>query len=322
MGNVNEKSKRSLFGFPNRNLAFTLIELLVVIAIIGILSGIIIVSMSNLTEPARVAKLKVFDNSVRNSLGANLLSQWSFDDVSGSSVADSWNGSGAGTLYNFTSTTAGYGDSNSDGWLSSSNCVSGTCLKFDGSNDHVDIAGSNSTTSPLAITGAFTLSFWVKRTTPGTVNCIIGRGMCLVGNGYNGGYFVSISSDNNIHFEIYDTGTVYPTYASYGTDAKWHHVAVAWDGTKNTHSTKVYLDGILGGQGTSTIAAMGQPASYFTIGIYGSFPFAGSIDEVRIFSAAIPSAQIKGMYFTGLNKLLIKRNITQQEYTERIWKLN
>jgi len=59
--------------------AFTLIELLVVIAIIGILSGLIIVSMNGITNSATVAKAQVFSNSLRNALMMNLVSEWKFD---------------------------------------------------------------------------------------------------------------------------------------------------------------------------------------------------------------------------------------------------
>jgi prepilin-type N-terminal cleavage/methylation domain-containing protein len=46
--------------------AFTLIELLVVIAIIGILSGLIVVSMGGVTQKANIAKAQVFSNSLKN----------------------------------------------------------------------------------------------------------------------------------------------------------------------------------------------------------------------------------------------------------------
>ena len=45
-----------------KQLAFTLIELLVVIAVIGILSGLIVVSMSGVTNKATIAKAQVFSN--------------------------------------------------------------------------------------------------------------------------------------------------------------------------------------------------------------------------------------------------------------------
>ena len=59
---------------PKINLkhSFTLIELLVVIAIVGILAGLIMLTMSDATEQARIAKLKVYGNSMRDILGNNL----------------------------------------------------------------------------------------------------------------------------------------------------------------------------------------------------------------------------------------------------------
>ena len=73
--------------FLRQRVAFTLIELLVVIAIIGILSGLIITTMSGATESARIAKLKVYSNSVRDTLGANMVSEWKFDGPTGDGIA-------------------------------------------------------------------------------------------------------------------------------------------------------------------------------------------------------------------------------------------
>jgi prepilin-type N-terminal cleavage/methylation domain-containing protein len=53
------------------SIAFTLIELLVVIAIIGILSGLIVVTMNGVTQKANIAKAQVFSNSLRNALMLN-----------------------------------------------------------------------------------------------------------------------------------------------------------------------------------------------------------------------------------------------------------
>jgi len=81
--------------------AFTLIELLVVIAIIGILSGLIVVSMGNMNQKATIAKAQVFSNSLRNSLMANIVSEWKMDEGSGATVNDTWGGLNNSTLYNF-----------------------------------------------------------------------------------------------------------------------------------------------------------------------------------------------------------------------------
>jgi len=129
--------------------AFTLIELLVVIAIIGIFSGLIVVTMSGVTQKATIAKSQIFSNSLRNALMANLVSEWKFDElttaVQGSTALDSWSGGNNLTVY-----------TNSDGLDKlSTNCVSGKCLSFDGTDDYAYVSGSNSTSSNLAIAGNY-----------------------------------------------------------------------------------------------------------------------------------------------------------------------
>ena len=66
-----------------KNKSFTLIELLVVIVIIGILAGVIIVSTSSSISKANIAKVKVFENSIQNELGANMVSRWKLDEIVG-----------------------------------------------------------------------------------------------------------------------------------------------------------------------------------------------------------------------------------------------
>jgi prepilin-type N-terminal cleavage/methylation domain-containing protein len=48
--------------------SFTLIEILVVIVVIGILSSFILIGINSINENARITKIKVFANSLRNSL--------------------------------------------------------------------------------------------------------------------------------------------------------------------------------------------------------------------------------------------------------------
>ncbi|MFA5232429.1 MAG: LamG domain-containing protein [Candidatus Paceibacterota bacterium] len=299
------------------NKSFTLIEILVVIVIIGIISAFIIVSMAGVSDKARIAKGQAFSNSLKNSLMLNLVSEWRLDDASGTTAQDHW-GANPGTWFG-----AGGGSYTSPSWRTASECVSGGCLAFDGTDDYVQVPGSNVSTSNLAITGAITLSVWVKFNDAGTYQSIVGRGRPFSGNG-NYGYSLARSSNNRAYFITCDTTTVESgTYSLAITNTNWHFVAGTWDGTTNTNGKKIYIDGKLEGQGTSTFSLMGQPSFYFRTGIDGGSwaPLNGFIDDVRIYNAAIPTSQIQQKYYSGLNKLLSRGGFDMTEYEQRLGEL-
>jgi prepilin-type N-terminal cleavage/methylation domain-containing protein len=303
--------------------AFTLIELLVVIAIIGILSGLIVVSMNGMTSNATVAKAQIFSNSLRNALMMNLISEWRFDElttaVQGSTIQDVWSGGNTLTL-----------STNSDGLdklQSGNSCVSGKCLSFDGTDDYAYVSGSDATTSNLAITGAITLSAWVKFTALGTDLGIIGRGQMFQSSA-DYGYYFRKSSDNRLQFVIHSTSAyavVIAPLASAITNNNWHLITGTWNGTTDTGALKLYMDGALVNSTTSSFTVMGQPAYQFRIGVNGGstlYPFNGSIDDVRVYNAAIPTSQIEEQYYAGLNGLLASGSVSSDEYASRVLDLN
>jgi hypothetical protein len=49
-----------------------------------------------------------------------------------------------------------------------------------------------------------------------------------------------------------------------------------------------------------------------------NYLFGGLIDDVRIYNAALSSAQIKQNYIAGLNSMFANGNMSKQEYNERI----
>jgi len=297
------------------NKSFTLIELLVVIAIIGLLSAFIVVGMNSVISKARIAKLQVFMGSVDNSLLLERVSQWRFDELTTAkdtnTTIDLWN-SNTGTLYT--------GDALEK---IKTDCPAGNCISFDGSDDYIQINGSDVSTSNLAITGAFTISAWVKFTGAGTDQSIAGRGEGM-GTAGNYGYFLSRYSGTN--FIVFDTYSAAPARdgldsATAIADTNWHLVVGTWDGTTNSNGKKIYIDGVLDSQKTSTISAMGQPNYNFRIGresIQGWYPFSGSIDDVRVYRQAIPISEIQQNYYLGLNNLHKNGELTQTEYAQRL----
>jgi prepilin-type N-terminal cleavage/methylation domain-containing protein len=297
--------------------AFTLIELLVVIAIVGILSGLIIVTTSGVTQKATIAKAQVFSNSLRSSLMINLVSEWRFDDASGTTANDSWGNIGTGTLYNFTDTTAGYGDSNTSGWMSSSNCVSGTCLKFDGSTNYI-------TTASFGLTGTvLTFESWVKiqnKSASGSTIFADGAQSSTIGF-----FYLYHGSNSDVLAWQYADGTAYSSAASSsfftGYDNTWVLIDIVCDYSGKTVS--FYRNGVLLG---SAVTMNNTPVFPTTnrvkyIGRYNTthaYALLGVIDNIRLYNAALPTSQIKERYYLGLNSLLSKGEITKEDYLERI----
>jgi len=284
--------------------AFTLIELLVVIAIIGILSGLIVVGMNGMTNSANVAKAQVFSNSLRNALMLNLVSEWKFDG----NANDSWSGGNNGTWNG-----AGGGTNTSANYRPTTECVSGQCLNFDGTDDYVDCgAGSN-----INITGNLTISAWVNPV------LISGSYRNIVGNSYEtgtlGGYTFYIHSNNLLRGAIHlgsDQSQVLTATSSGATFSlsAWQHVAMVFNGT----NLMLYKNGSLVGISSTipqdTIATSAYTVKIGRMGYVSNYFFNGTIDEVRIFNAAMPTSQIKEQYYSGLNNLFGKGKITREEY--------
>jgi hypothetical protein len=82
---------------------------------------------------------------------------------------------------------------------------------------------------------------------------------------------------------------------------------------------KIYLDGVLTSIPTELPSyPMQQVNSSFKIGGGDTERFfTGSIDDVRMYKAAVPTSQIQEQYYAGLNKLLANGGITKEEYIER-----
>jgi len=285
----------------NEQKSFTLIELLVVIVIIGILAGVIMISTSSSIDKANFAKAQAFSSTVQNELLSNLVSEWTFDN-SFNLGEDTW-GNNHGTLYNFANPAT-----STSGLASANECVFGTCLKFDGTDDYIN-CGNTVILKPKIMT----IGLWMYR---------------LEGNGYIfsfGAYGGAGSSGYHLmpnFFAIFkikgDSGICKSSIGNNYTN-QWTYLVGLYDGS----TVKFYQNGQEVGTETScagqiiyntssvktAIGAMG----YSNMGYFN-----GLIDDVRFYDAALPSSQIKQNYIAGLNSMLANGNMSKQEYKERI----
>ncbi len=291
----------------NKNKSFTLIELLVVIVIIGILAGVIMISTSSSIDKANIAKVKVFEESIQNNLAANMVSAWDADHVTKDTtwtLNDKW-GNNNGTFYDGTVTAC-----------SSSACPQivndkqmGNVLSFDGVNDYIDCGKHGD----FDLYDNFSVGVWIyQNSLLGSQNGIVEKGVTA---GYSG-------------WSLLQAGGVYRFFAAktdgslvtITTDAilnQWVYLFISKDDNK----IYLYKNGVLADSKDFSTNVRSNSLS-LKIGKYEYFNtenmFKGMINDVRIYNAALSSAQIKQNYIAGLNSMLANGNISKKEYNKRI----
>jgi len=279
------------------NKSFTLIELLVVIVIIGILAGVIIVSVSSSINKANFAKAQAFSNTVQNELLGDLVSEWTFDNPS-LPGEDTW-GNNDGTVSGATYKTRADGV-----------CVYGGCMSFDG-NDYIEVPYNSSLNNP----SHFTLYAWGKSNIPGSSYTDTGF-IIDIGEISPRGYAIFTSSKR---MTGYYNGMFFP-YSKNNLDIDWHNYVFTYNG----FDMRFYVDGEIQadpytiGVGTVANNPLRIGAQSKSLSRYWN----GLIDDVRIYNTALSSAQIKKQYVAGLNSLLANNNISKEEYNLRIESLS
>jgi len=291
--------------------SFTLIELLVVIAIIGVLAAIVITSISGAITKSKIVRLQVFSDSIRAQLSDSLVSYWSFNEGTGTTTYDQWEGNN-GTLG---------GDPE---WKSGGECVSGKCLEFDGDGDYVN-CGNNA--SLWMRTNNYTVAFWFKlnRDANSAYEMYIRTG--AGGSGLNrDGYYISQYNNSLLQISFSD-GVIDRTFSyislpSSPYDHNWHHIVIVFNRSSNIIG---YYDGNQSNSAIDISARQGDVINENTLNIGGwgsSNSLSGLIDEVRIYNSAVSITQIQSQYLAGLDKLLSNGAISKSEYNQRIKELS
>ncbi len=217
---------------------------------------------------------------------------WHFDEPSGIVVVDDTVYKNNGTIYNGASRVKG---------------KFGKCLKFDGTDDRVDVLDSPS----LSIKGEITISAWVNFTKlPGS-----GKMYAIVKKRVQAddSYQMFIDSKGAVGCAI-DPGTVSWVYANTSlNDGKWHFIAMTWDQSK----IRLYNDGKLDVTPVSKTGSMADTSRKIAMGYHTELIdpgkwnyYDGLLDEVRISKIAYSSIEIKNIYENYIYKCPTKGNLT------------
>ncbi len=241
----------------------------------------------------RPTKAGIF--TAKNPTTNGLIGYWNFEEGDPNATATDRSGSGNnGTLTNGPTVTSG---------------IIGQALKFDGSNDYVEIADNNA----LDLTTSGTISAWINVTSqPAGNGFIVNKAIneSTTPNGYSISYIANggCSSGYQIRIDI-GNGTSYNAPGLCGTLSlnRWYHLAGTWS---SGGTVVVYLDGAQAGSVANTVTPTNN-ATTLTIGAgrnTGSIDdfFTGKIDEVRLYNRALSAAEIAAIYQTTTHRTIMK----------------
>ena len=203
--------------------------------------------------------------SQTNSSG--LVAAYSFNEGTGTTVADASGNGNVGTISNAA-------------WAASGKY--GGALSFNGTNARVNIPNSAS----LQLSSGMTLEAWVNPSTTTSVwRDVIYKG--------DDNYYLEASSDNGGKPAVGGTfgGGNANAYGSTPLGANaWSYVAVTYDGA----TIRLYVNGTMVGSQAKT-GAITSSTNQLQIGgdaLYGQY-FSGLIDEIRIYNTALSAAAIQ-----------------------------
>jgi hypothetical protein len=206
---------------------------------------------------------------------------WPLNEGRGQTVYD-WSGN---RNHGYLGSTTGV-DDNDPSWIRG--IFFGSALRFAG-DDFVTIPATSTALEPKQLT----VSAWVRASgSPGTFKYILAKGgdACVSASyalttSYNGGLIFYTWVDNAQR----NAGPVAPEAI---WDGRWHHVAGTWDGAH----ARLYVDGVLTeGDTFHDDIDYDVPAPDATIGGYHAgcdLLFTGDIDEVHVWSQALPISDI------------------------------
>ncbi len=203
---------------------------------------------------------------------------WKFDEGSGNSAFDN-------TIYGNTGTLV-----NGPTWQSSSNCVSGSCLSFDGSDDYVEVPHAKLFHGP-----DITISFWLYQRAYGSPVAYVTKRTT-----YSDGLMFFMLSDHHLNFDWGDGSSNYRWDTGYVPPLnQWVYITI----TRDSSGRRLYANGELkastsdagGPIPDGNTAPLRLMADTYELQYFVN----GSIDEVRVYNRALSAAEILQHYKAG-----------------------
>jgi len=166
-------------------------------------------------------------------------------------------------------------------------------MQFDSASSQYVNAGNPSS---LQITGALTISAWVKFT--GSAMALVTKANTSGTDRSYGLWANRFGSPNQPVFFVYNSGTLYetPITGSSANDGNWHHLVGVFNPST---SLQLYIDGVLEQENTTSIpATIDNDVVDFNIGraANGTFYYNGKADEIGVWNTALSADAITEIY--------------------------
>lgn len=213
--------------------------------------------------------------TVSNIVPTGLVAAYSFNEGTGTTIADSSGNNLTGTIVGATWTTGGrYGNA----------------LSFNGTSSYVDLGNPTA----LQLTGSMTVEAWVNAAANPPDD-----GQIVAKSDGSGGWQFKTSPDTGPEtFGIAITGSSKSNAQRYSSTVRalntWYHVAGVYNATVGT--LDVYVNGALNSGALRGVIPTSQVNETINANIgrrTGGFYFNGIIDEVRIYNRALSLAEIQ-----------------------------
>lgn len=163
----------------------------------------------------------------------------------------------------------------------------GIGLNFNGSAEDIDCGNAAS----LNITDAVTMSIWAKcHTTTYSYDRIFCKGTWK-------GYQIFTDTNDRLYFRIYAGGAIHTTPVSnlLGQNV-WRLITVTYDKDAGANNQKLYIDGVLDKQTTTTGVIDPGPNNISIASALGTNWFDGSINNAIMYDCALSDEQVKFLY--------------------------